>query len=122
MASLKGFKIYYSLIFNFRTTNNEAKYEALLARLQLAKELEAKKIKIELDSKFVVGQVHGMMKAQYMNIAWEFLAEFNSRQLRLQKYPGTKTSKLTYCLNGANGYPHHITKITRVVEVGVPSI
>ncbi|KAI5313233.1 hypothetical protein L3X38_042407 [Prunus dulcis] len=47
----------YALRFKFQASNNEDKYEALLAGLRLAKEMDAKQIQIFSDSQLVVHQV-----------------------------------------------------------------
>ncbi|XP_031260245.1 uncharacterized protein LOC116118402 [Pistacia vera] len=43
--------------FEFAASNNEAEYEALLARIRLAKEMGAKSIKIYSDSQLIVHQI-----------------------------------------------------------------
>ena len=50
----KGHKIHCALRFEFKALNNEAKYEALIARLHLTKELQACNIKIYSNSQLVV--------------------------------------------------------------------
>ncbi|CAL8169327.1 unnamed protein product [Prunus armeniaca] len=52
-----GSKIEYALRFNFRTSNNEAEYEALLAGLRLAKSMSARQINIHSDSQLIVNQI-----------------------------------------------------------------
>ncbi|CAL8115893.1 unnamed protein product [Prunus armeniaca] len=47
-------KVEYALRFNFRTSNNKAEYEALLAGLRLAKSMTAKQISIHSDSQLIV--------------------------------------------------------------------
>ncbi|CAL2257309.1 unnamed protein product [Prunus armeniaca] len=49
-----GGKVEYALRFNFRTSNNEAEYEALLAGLRLAKSMSARQISIHSDSQLIV--------------------------------------------------------------------
>nr|GEZ19731.1 hypothetical protein [Tanacetum cinerariifolium] len=44
----------YALRFEFETTNNEAEYDALLAGLRIAQEMEITKVAIFLDSQLVV--------------------------------------------------------------------
>ncbi|GJV56902.1 reverse transcriptase domain-containing protein [Tanacetum coccineum] len=46
----KGKEYTYALCFEFETTNNEAEYEALLAGLRIAQEMEITKVAIFLDS------------------------------------------------------------------------
>ncbi|XP_004301972.1 PREDICTED: uncharacterized protein LOC101291061 [Fragaria vesca subsp. vesca] len=54
----------YALRFNFKASNNEAKYEALIAGLRIAKELEATKVRVHSDSQLVVNQVLGEYQAK----------------------------------------------------------
>ena len=56
LITSKGYKIH--LHFRFKVSNNEAKYETLIARLGLAKELQACSIQIYSDSQLVVNQVN----------------------------------------------------------------
>ncbi|XP_071740417.1 uncharacterized protein [Rutidosis leptorrhynchoides] len=53
----------YALQFNFKVTNNEAKYEALLAGMRIAQELGVKKLKAYSDSQLVANQINGMFDA-----------------------------------------------------------
>lgn len=47
----------YVLRFNFRTFNNEVEYEALLARLQMAKRLGAHRTQMYNDSQLIMNQI-----------------------------------------------------------------
>ncbi|RDX84749.1 Retrovirus-related Pol polyprotein from transposon 17.6, partial [Mucuna pruriens] len=53
-----------SLHFEFKASNNQAEYEALLAGMRLAKELEAKTLTAKSDSKLVTSQVNGEYQAK----------------------------------------------------------
>ncbi|XP_070017553.1 uncharacterized protein [Nicotiana sylvestris] len=63
-------------------TNNEAEYEALVARLVLARGLGSEIIKIKFDSQLVVNQVYVIFNIkeehlqQYVNRVQELLAQF----------------------------------------------
>ena len=48
----------------YQKTNNEAKYEALLKGLELAKSVEAELILVLGDSQLVIGQVNGTCEAK----------------------------------------------------------
>ena len=50
LISLEGHKIYCAIRFGFKTSNNEAEYEALIASLRLAHELQVHTVKIFTDS------------------------------------------------------------------------
>ncbi|GKA31714.1 reverse transcriptase domain-containing protein [Tanacetum coccineum] len=58
----------YTLRFEFETTNNEAEYEALLAGLRIAKELEIRELIIFVDSQLVANQVKGLFEARQQTI------------------------------------------------------
>ena len=50
-------KVSYALKFGFEVSNNEAEYEALVAGLKLAKDIEVERIEILSDSMLVVQQL-----------------------------------------------------------------
>ena len=51
-------KISYAMRLEFPASKNEVEYEALLARLRLAKEMRAEQLRIYSDSQLVVNQVN----------------------------------------------------------------
>ncbi|RDY02803.1 Retrovirus-related Pol polyprotein from transposon 17.6, partial [Mucuna pruriens] len=53
----EGVLIEQSLHFDFRASNNQAEYEALLAGMRLARDLEARSLIAKSDSKLVTGQL-----------------------------------------------------------------
>ncbi|XP_071709308.1 uncharacterized protein [Rutidosis leptorrhynchoides] len=53
----------YVLRFNFKVTNNEAKYEALLAGMRIARELGVRKLQAYVDSQSVSNQIYGTFDA-----------------------------------------------------------
>ena len=64
LINLEGHKIHCALCFEFKASNNEAKYKALIAGLHLAKELQARNIQIYSDSQLVVNQVNDIYLAR----------------------------------------------------------
>ncbi|KAL5579904.1 hypothetical protein UlMin_012346 [Ulmus minor] len=70
------------LYFHFKATNNQAKYEALLAGLRLAKEVSARYLLIYSDSQLIVNQVNSEYQAKgekmtfYLEKAKELLGKF----------------------------------------------
>ena len=54
----------YALRFSFKTSNNQAEYEALIAGLRIAKDLKVKKLRAYSDSQLVVGQTKGEFEAR----------------------------------------------------------
>ncbi|GJX89700.1 reverse transcriptase domain-containing protein [Tanacetum coccineum] len=63
----KGKEYTYALRFEFETTNNEAEYEALLAWLQIAKEMEIKSLAIFADSQLMHIQRNQNKKANALS-------------------------------------------------------
>ncbi|XP_075645349.1 uncharacterized protein LOC142616362 [Castanea sativa] len=59
----EGKRLEHSLRLGFRASNNEAKYEALIARLKAVRYMGAQEVEIYLDSRLVVSQVQGSFKA-----------------------------------------------------------
>lgn len=64
LISPLGKEIAYALQFKFKATNKEAKYEAVVAGLQLCVEMGAKEVKVLSDSQLVVGQSNGDAEAK----------------------------------------------------------
>ena len=66
----------------FRASNNEAKYEALLAGLRTVLGIDARDVEIYLDSRLVVSQVQGNFEAwdsrmkEYLQVVKQVLSEF----------------------------------------------
>ncbi|KAI5315154.1 hypothetical protein L3X38_044330 [Prunus dulcis] len=83
-----GLKIEYALRFNFRTSNNEAEYEALLAGLRLAKSMNAQQIRIHSDSQLIVNQVTADFAAKdasmhaYLSTALQLLQSFRAYEIK----------------------------------------
>ncbi|CAL8085886.1 unnamed protein product [Prunus armeniaca] len=89
-----GGKVEYALRFNFRTSNNDAKYEALLAGLRLAKSMSARQISIHSDSQLIVNQITADFAAKdasmsaYLSAAHQLLHKF--QVTRFGRSPGQK--------------------------------
>ncbi|XP_059460363.1 uncharacterized protein LOC132189630 [Corylus avellana] len=56
------------LRLEFKTTNNEAEYEAVIAGLGLAQELEAELVEVRSDSQVIVGHIRGEFEAKGTNM------------------------------------------------------
>ena len=54
----------YALRFRFQTSNNEAEYEAVIVRLNLAHSMEADQLEICIDSQLVVKQIEDSYEAR----------------------------------------------------------
>ena len=56
-----------SLRLDFSATNNEAEYEALLEGMSMVQKLGGKAVNMFLNSRLIVGQVNGELKARDKN-------------------------------------------------------
>lgn len=83
----EGFWLYYALEYQFKTSNNEAEYEAILGGLWLAKALRVSKLRIRTDSRLVVWQLKGSCETrgeklkQYKETTEGLLREFEAYEI-----------------------------------------
>ncbi|VFQ89994.1 unnamed protein product [Cuscuta campestris] len=122
----EGFKVYHALIFNFKLTNNEAEYEALIGGLRLAKTLQITCLRIKSDSSLVVGHINGNMEAKgekmqkYRDLARALLKdliEYVMEQIpRGENTDADLLSKLTQAA------PEHVSKLARIETLEKASI
>ena len=64
LTSPEGIDIEYALRFGFQASYNEAKYEAVIAGLNLAHSLEVDQLEVCSDSQLVVRQIEDTYKAK----------------------------------------------------------
>ncbi|KAJ9538829.1 hypothetical protein OSB04_031562 [Centaurea solstitialis] len=82
LKSSHGGNMVYSIRCEFKTTNNEAEYEALIAELDIAYNSGARHVHVRSDSLLVVNQINGDFQAKdskmmmYLEIAKESIARF----------------------------------------------
>ena len=69
MISPEGHRFHSALRFEFKASNNEAEYEALLAGLRIAQELKASSVQCFNDSQVMVNQVLGEYQARGTKMA-----------------------------------------------------
>ena len=63
LVSPEGHRMNCALRFRFKASNNEAKYEALIAGLELAKEIKVESLDIFSDSQLIVCQINDEYQA-----------------------------------------------------------
>ena len=91
--------IKHAIRLEYATTNNEAKYEALLAELKMAKTLGVTELDVHNDSQLVVGQVNGDYEAkeermlQYLNLVRHQISRFH--EVNSLVYPKNRTQLQT---------------------------
>ena len=88
MVNPDGIIAEYALRFEFPVTNNGAEYEALIAGLRIAKELEVDRLQVYSDSQLVVGQVSENYEARedsmakYLEKVKEIIPTFGSFDIK----------------------------------------
>ncbi|CAJ2668042.1 unnamed protein product [Trifolium pratense] len=88
LESGEGVLVEVSLELVFPTTNNQAEYEAFLAGLRLAQDMEAEEIKIFTDSQLVASQITGEYQTkderltEYLNLIKEKLTKFKQTEVK----------------------------------------
>ncbi|XP_047151087.1 uncharacterized protein LOC124823012, partial [Vigna umbellata] len=76
-----GFLLEHSLVFKFKASNNQAEYEALVAGLELARDMGARKVVCRTDSQLVVGQMNGKFQVKE-----EQLLRYFHRSIAITKF------------------------------------
>nr|KYP50247.1 Retrovirus-related Pol polyprotein from transposon 297 family [Cajanus cajan] len=97
LEGLGGILLEQSLRFEFRASNNQVEYEALLAGMKLAKEMGATSLSARSDSQLITGQVAGTFQAKDPQLAKylekvKLLSE-NFREFTLNHVPREQNSR-----------------------------
>ena len=88
--------MWYALRFNFQASNNEAKYEAVIAGLNLTYSMEANQLEVRSDSQLVVKQIEDSYDAKgekmiiYLKKGRELLKKFI--RVQVKHVPRTENS------------------------------
>ena len=83
----EGIRLEHSFRLGFKASNNEAKYEALIAELKTALDLGARNVEVYLDSRLVVNQVQGSFEArdsqmkEYLRMAKQIMVKFSTTSI-----------------------------------------
>nr|GFB42200.1 reverse transcriptase domain-containing protein [Tanacetum cinerariifolium] len=84
LTNPEGVEFTYALRFQCAASNNEAEYEALVAGLRIATQMEVKNIQVNVDSKLVANQMLGTYVAKeenmikYLEIVKGLVSGFNT--------------------------------------------
>ncbi|XP_022014185.1 uncharacterized protein LOC110913669 [Helianthus annuus] len=116
----------YAIRLDFKSTNNEAEYEAFLAGLRLAIKMGVRHIEAHVDSMLVAGQINGQYEAKgdimalYLSQAKTLLQTFYSYKVhhinRSENKPADALSKL------ASTSFQHLAKDVRIEVLSNPSV
>ncbi|XP_076931509.1 uncharacterized protein LOC143596689 [Bidens hawaiensis] len=121
-----GQEFTYAIKLNFKSTNNEAEYEAFLVGLRIAKKLGVKFLEARVDSMLVAGQVSRTYEAKndvmasYLSQAKDLMQQFTSCKVvhnkRSENRPADALSKL------ASTSFEHMGRDVKIEVLDAPSV
>ena len=126
LTSLEGIDIEYALRFGFHASNNEAKYEAVIAGLNLAYALEVDQLEVCSDSQLVVRQIEDTYEAKsgrmilYLQKIRDLLKKFVLVQVK--HVPRAENSRADALAKLATALQEDLSNITPVKYLAKPSI
>lgn len=102
-----GIMVEQALIFQFKVSNNQAKYEALIAGLKLARDLGVEILRCKTNSQLVEGHMNGTFQIKddqllkYFHKAKQLIAHFESVELKYISREGNqRADRLSKLTNG----------------------
>ena len=126
MTSLDGIDIEYALRFGFRASNKEAKYEAVIAGLNLAHSMEVDQLEVCSDSQLAVKQIEDSFQARgeklilYLKKVRELLKKFVRVQIR--HIPRVENSRADALAKLATASQEDLNRLTPVEHLSEPSV
>ena len=111
----EGIKLEHSFRLDFKDSNNEAEYEALLAGLRVVSDLGTQEVEVYLDSQLVVNQVQGRFEAKEPRM---------TKYLRLVKkttncFPSVKMVQVA---KGQNRHTNSLATLASSSTEGIPRL
>ncbi|VFQ92735.1 unnamed protein product [Cuscuta campestris] len=119
------FRIYYAIRFQFRVSNNEAEYEALINGLKILSKMGVSRVRVYSDSRLVVGQITGEFEAKeermkrYRDLSLEILGRF---EFKLEHIPRAQNAEADVLSKLSAESPEYISKLATVEELVTPSL
>ncbi|KAJ9544140.1 hypothetical protein OSB04_023847 [Centaurea solstitialis] len=126
LKSSQGGNIVYSIRCEFKATNNEAEYEALIAGLDIAHKLRAKHLDVRSDSLLVVNQINGDFQAKdskmmsYLKIVKERIVRFD--HFSIEQIPRDQNTQADALANLGYAFNDPFLKNIHVLHLITPAI
>nr|GEU57138.1 reverse transcriptase domain-containing protein [Tanacetum cinerariifolium] len=123
LTNQEGVEFTYALRFQFAASNNEAKYEALVAGLRITTQMGVKNVQVNVDSKLVANQVLGMYVAKednmikYLEIVKGLVSRFTT--FSISQVPQSRNKKADALSKIASTSSSHLSKqvLVEVLEI-----
>ncbi|XP_077215946.1 uncharacterized protein LOC143850600 [Tasmannia lanceolata] len=110
-----NFIVEYALRLDFKASNNEAEYEALIAGIAFTTELRVSRIRVHSDSQLVVSQVNGFSEAKedrmikYLEKVRKEISTFDEFQIvQVPRTLNTRTDALSKMASSGMFEPRNI--------------
>ena len=116
----------YALRFSFQASNNEAKYKAVIARLNLAHSMEADQLEVSSDSQLVVKQIEDSYEARgekmilYLKKVRELLKKFI--RVQVKHVPRAENSRADALAKLATASQEDLGRLIPVEHLPKPSV
>ncbi|KAL5548629.1 hypothetical protein UlMin_003860 [Ulmus minor] len=126
LVSPERVRLSCALRFQFKASNNQAEYKALLVDLRLAKEVSAHYLLIYSDLQLIVNQINseywakGEKMALYLEKAKELLGKFDA--ITITKVPRNENSNADALARLATGLEDSLLKTVPIEILEEPSI
>ncbi|XP_076910538.1 uncharacterized protein LOC143568215 [Bidens hawaiensis] len=126
LVNPEGYEFTYAIKLDFKSTNNEAEYEAFLVGLRIAKKLRVKHLEARVDSMLIAGQINGTYEAKndvmasYLSQARVLICQFSSFNAVHIKRSENKSADALSKLASTNF--EHFAKDIRVEVLDHPSV
>ena len=126
LTSPNGIDVEYALRFGFQASNNEAKYEVVIARLNLAHSMEANQLEVSNDSQLVVKQIEDSYEAKgekmilYLKKVQELLKKFI--RVRVKHVPRAENSRADALAKLATGSQEDLGRLILVEHLLKPLV
>ncbi|VFQ72064.1 unnamed protein product [Cuscuta campestris] len=109
----------------FRVSNNEAEYEALINGLKILSKMGVSRVQVYSDSRLVVGQITGEFEAKeermkrYRDLSLEMLGRF---EFKLEHIPRAQNAEADVLSKLSAESPEYISKLATIEELVTPSL
>ena len=126
LVSPEGHRLHCALKFDFKASNNEAEYEALIAGLKLAKEMRVESLNVYSNSQLVVCQVineyqaHGEKMVAYLRKAKDLLSVLSS--FKIQQVPRERNTQADALARLASTKNFELLEVIPVEFLNTPNI
>ncbi|GJS69359.1 reverse transcriptase domain-containing protein [Tanacetum coccineum] len=122
----EGIEFTYALRFQFKATNNEAEYEALIAGLRIAEKMGVQNLQVNVDSKLVVDQVNRTYIAKETDMV-KYLEKVKTlakafREFSINQVPRKENKKADALSKMASTSFAHLSKQVLVEELKEKSV